>query len=114
MRNKSIELNQLTAYASFGFEMQLVYTFQTVGRLYSDLNDYIGSDRAGGIIADNDLERIRWARKRNLVLYEFCKKFNSHYSVDLIVHLLCYQLDVLFTLFEFANRLLTLDVATEK
>lgn len=111
MKDNPLKLNQLTAYASLGFELQLIHTFQTIGGLYSDLNEYVGSGASG--LVDNYLERIRWARKRNMALYTFCKKFNSHYSVDLIVHLSCCQLHVLFVLFKFA-KMLSISFATKK
>ncbi|CAI6360154.1 unnamed protein product [Macrosiphum euphorbiae] len=107
MKNKPMNLDNITTYAFLGFEMQLIHTFHVIGRLYSDLNDYVES----GLI--DDLERIRQSRKRNLVLYTFCKKFNSHYNIDLIILLSCYQLYVLLVLFKLMNNMAT-SIGTEK
>lgn len=105
-KNKPMNLDNITTYAFLGFEMQFIHTFHVIGRLYSDLNGYVES----GLI--DDLERTRQARQRNLVLYTFCKKFNSHYNMDLIVLLSCYQLYVLLVLFKLMNNLAT-SIATE-
>ncbi|VVC43321.1 Major facilitator superfamily domain,Major facilitator, sugar transporter-like [Cinara cedri] len=99
--DKPMSLGELTALASLGFEMQLIHTFHTIGQLYGDLNEYVESNLS------DDLERIHKARQKNLVLYTFCKKFNSHYNVDLIIHFSCYQLNVLLELFEFVKMLST-------
>jgi len=107
MKNKPMNLDNITTYAFLGFEMQLIHTFHAIGRLYSDLNHYVES----GLI--DDLERIRQSRQRNLVLYTFCKKFNSHYNIDLIILLSCYQLYVLLVLFKLMNNMAT-SIATEK
>lgn len=101
MNNDSINLEEVIIYAYLGFEMQLIYTFRMVGQLYNDLNAYVEK----GLV--DDLERIHQARQWNLKLYTFCKKFNSHYNMDLIVHLLCYQLYLLFMLFKLAKRIVT-------
>lgn len=106
-KNKPMNLDNITTYAFLGFEMQLIHTFQVIGRLYSDLNNYVES----GLI--DDLERIRQSRQRNLVLYTFCQKFNSHYNIDLIILLSCYQLYVLLVLFKLMNNVAT-SIATEK
>ncbi|XP_060876206.1 uncharacterized protein LOC132949364 [Metopolophium dirhodum] len=106
MKNKPMNLDNITTYAFLGFEMQLIHTFHVIGRLYSDLNNYVES----GLI--DDLERIRQSRQRNLVLYTFCKKFNSHYNIDLIILLSCYQLYVLLVLFKLMNNMAT-SIATE-
>ncbi|XP_026805883.1 uncharacterized protein LOC113548962 [Rhopalosiphum maidis] len=105
-KNKPLNLDNITTYAFLGFEMQLIHTFHAIGRLYSDLNNYVESD-----LIDN-FERIRQARQRNLVLFTFCKKFNSHYNMDLIILLSCYQLYVLLVLFKLMNSLAT-SIATE-
>lgn len=97
----------MTTYVSLGFEMQMIHTFYTVGQLYSDLNNYVESSLI------DDSERINRARQRNHVLYAFCKKFNSHYSVDLIVHLSCYQLYVLYILYRFVKRI-SISIMAEK
>lgn len=107
MNARPISLDGLTIYASLGFELQLIHTFHTIGLLYGDLNDFVES----GLI--DDMQWIHQARQRNLVLYAFCKKFNSHYNLDLIIHLTCYQLNVLLVLFNFVKRLAT-SVGTEK
>lgn len=107
MDNKSIHLCDLTVLASLGFEMQLIHTFYIIGQLYGDLNEYVMSDLT------NDLERIHRARQKNLVLYAFCKKFNSHYNIDLIIHFSCYQLVILLELFKFTKLLLT-SIGTDK
>lgn len=91
----------LTTFASLGFEMQLVHAFHTIGQLYGDLNEYVKTGAA------DDPGRIHKARQRNLVLYAFCKKFNSHYNMDLIIHFSRYQLNVLLELFNFAKTLST-------
>lgn len=106
-KNKPMNLDNITTFAFLGLEMQFIHTFHMIGRLYSDLNNYVES----GLI--NDLERIRQARQRNLVLYTFCKKFNSHYNMDLIILLSCYQLYVLLVLFKLMNDVAT-SIATEK
>ncbi|KAL5233279.1 hypothetical protein ACI65C_000689 [Semiaphis heraclei] len=105
-KNKPMNLDNITTYAFLGLEMQFIHTFHVIGRLYSDLNNYVES----GLI--NDLERIRQARKRNLVLYTFCKKFNLHYNMDLIILLSCYQLYVLLVLFKLMNNA-AMSIATE-
>ncbi|XP_025192529.1 uncharacterized protein LOC112592624 isoform X2 [Melanaphis sacchari] len=106
MKNKSVNLDNITTYAFLGFEMQLIHTFYAIGRLYNDLNNFVKFDLL------DDFERIRQARQRNLVLYTFCKKFNSHYNLDLIILLSCYQLYVLLVLFKLINSLAT-SIATE-
>lgn len=107
MKNKPMNLDNITTYAFLGFEMQMIHTFHAIGRLYSDLNNYVESDLI------DDFERIRQARQRNILLYTFCKKFNSHYSIDLIILLSCYQLYVLLVLFKLMNSLAT-SIATDK
>ncbi|XP_027844873.2 uncharacterized protein LOC114125434 [Aphis gossypii] len=99
MKNKLMNLDNITSYAFLGFEMQMIHTFYAIGRFYSDLNNYVQSDFI------DDFERIRQARQRNLLLYTFCKKFNSYYSIDLIILLSCYQLYVLLVLFKLINSL---------
>lgn len=99
MKKEGINLEFLAVFAFVGFELQLIYTFHVIGQLYGDLNAYVKS----GLI--NDMERIHQARHRNLALYKFCKKFNSHYNIDLIIHLSCYQLYVLFILFKLVKSL---------
>lgn len=88
-------------YSYLGFEMQLIFTFHLIGRLYGDLNDHVEFGLA------DDPERIRQARRRNLVLYGFCRKFNSHYSKDLFVYFSCYQLYVLLVLFKLVKTVST-------
>ncbi|CAH1737073.1 unnamed protein product [Aphis gossypii] len=107
MKNKLMNLDNITSYAFLGFEMQMIHTFYAIGRFYSDLNNYVQSDFI------DDFERIRQARQRNLLLYTFCKKFNSHYSIDLIILLSCYQLYVLLVLFKLINSLAK-SIATDK
>lgn len=99
MKNKPMNLEYLTTYAFLGFEMHLIHTFCTIGQLYSDLNDFVLT----GLV--DDLERLRQARQRNFMLYTFCKKLNSHYSPDLIIHLSCYQLYLLLLLFKVAKSI---------
>lgn len=101
MKDKPMSLGKLTTFASLGFEMQLIHTFHTIGQLYDDLNEFVESG-----LADN-LEQIHKARQKNLVLYAFCKKFNSHYNIDLIIHFSCYQLNVLLELFKLVKVLST-------
>lgn len=107
MSNKEMNLDILPTYAFIGFELQLIHTFHIIGQLYGDLNAYVES----GLI--DDLERIHHARQRNLALYVFCKKINSHYSMDLIIHLSCYQLYVLLVLFKFVKNL-SISIETDK